>query len=320
MTMYYTSTDSSSLGTNLVQTAYDTLVGFPLRTNPCFRQFCTKSPDRPAMKGASIVMQNYSDLPVQTTPLTETVDPDTVALGNTVPVTVTPAEYGAATIITRKLELTDLAGAVDPAAANIIAYNMLNSLDVLIQTVIRAGSNVIRENNGSLVVGGATNAVKSTDLIQSRDIRVAVAKLRGHAVIPWSGSDFMGVIHPDASMDLRAETATIAGWLAPNVYGTDQSRIWAGEIGRFEGVRWVENPRCYSAKDGDTSARVHRTYVFARDAIAEAVFEEPHVVVGPQVDRLRRLHPIGWYGVIGWARYREEAMFRIESAVSVPAP
>ena len=96
MTMYYTDTSGSSLGTSLVQTAYDTLVGFPLRTNPCFRQFATKSPDRPAMKGASIVMQQYADLPVQTTPLTETVDPDTVALPNTTPVTVTPLEYGAA--------------------------------------------------------------------------------------------------------------------------------------------------------------------------------------------------------------------------------
>ena len=321
MTMYYTDTSGGSLGTSLVQTAYDTLVNFPLRTTPCFRQFATKSPQRPAMKGASIVIQDYANLPVQTTALTETVDPDTVAIPNTTSVTVTPAEYGAATLITKKLELTDLAGSVDVPTANIIAYNMIDSIDTLIQTTIRGGTQVIRENGGSLVVGGATASVASTDTIQSRDIRVAVAKLRTNAVLPWSGNDFMGVIHPDISMDLRAEASTIAGWRSPNVYGSDQNRIWAGEIGHYEGVRWIENPRAYTAKDGvGGTVRVYRSYVFARDAIVEAVFEEPHVVIGPQVDRLKRFYPIGWYGVLGWAFYRQAAMFRLENAASVPIP
>jgi hypothetical protein len=51
--------------------------------------------------------------------------------------------------------------------------------------------------------------------------------------------------------------------------------------------------------------------------MAEAVAEEPHVVIGPVVDRLMRHRPMGWYGVLGFKRYREEALYRIESGSSI---
>ena len=314
----FTSTGAGSLGTSLVQTAYDRLVEFQLRSQPMFRRFATKRPERQAMPGSSVVFQLYNDLAVATSTLTETTDPDAVPLGNTTSISVTLAEYGNATLVTRKLNLFALSD-VDPAVADIVAYNLADSIDVLAQTPLRGGSNVIRENGGSLVVGGATASVASTDYIKSRDFRVAVAKLRGASVVPTDGTLYTAVVHPDVSMDLRAETGS-AGWRAPQEYGVSQDRIWTGTIGVYEGLVFHENPRCYSAKDGASSARVHRSYVLGRQALAEAVAEEPHVVIGPVTDKLTRFRPIGWYGVLGWARYREAALFRIESAVSVPAP
>jgi len=65
---------------------------------------------------------------------------------------------------------------------------------------------------------------------------------------------------------------------------------------------------------------VYRSYVFGQQALAEASAEEPHVVIGPVIDKLMRFRPIGWYGVLGWNRYREEALFRVESAASIPIP
>jgi len=32
---------------------------------------------------------------------------------------------------------------------------------------------------------------------------------------------------------------------------------------------------------------------------------------------LMRHRPMGWYGVLGFARYREEALYRIESGSSI---
>ena len=73
----------------------------------------------------------------------------------------------------------------------------------------------------------------------------------------------------------------------------------------------------YTATDGASSAKVYRTIVCGEQALAEAVAEEPHVVVGPVVDKLMRYRPMGWYGVLGFARYREEALYRIESGSSI---
>jgi hypothetical protein len=65
--------------------------------------------------------------------------------------------------------------------------------------------------------------------------------------------------------------------------------------------------------------RVFDTILAGKQALAEAVAQEPSVVIGPITDKLMRFRPIGWYGVIGWSRYREAALYRIESGSSIAA-
>jgi hypothetical protein len=65
--------------------------------------------------------------------------------------------------------------------------------------------------------------------------------------------------------------------------------------------------------------RVYNTIICGQQAMAQAVAEEPHTVIGPVVDKLMRHRPMGWYGVLGFARYREEALFRLETGSSIAA-
>jgi hypothetical protein len=65
--------------------------------------------------------------------------------------------------------------------------------------------------------------------------------------------------------------------------------------------------------------RVFDTLLCGQQAIAEAVAEEPHIVIGNVTDKLMRFRPMGWYGVLGFARYREEALYRIETGSSIAA-
>lgn len=307
-----------SLGNNLVKTAYDRMVEFNLRTQPFFRQIADKRPAQQSMPGQTIVFNLYVDLAPATTPLNEVVDPDTIAIPQTTQVTVTLQEYGSATLATRKLRLFALSD-VDPAVADIVSFNMLDSLDNVIRDVVRVGTQVIREQGGVMKPVGVTSALASitaTDVFQSRDVRAAVAKLRGLAVMPLSGSDYVGYIHPDQSYDLRSGTAG-ADWRPPNANGASQDRIWSGSIGEYEGVEWIESPRVYRATDGASSAPVYRALVFGRQALAEAVAQEPGVVFGPITDRLNRFRPVGWYGVLGWSIYRDQSIVRIETSTSL---
>lgn len=309
---------STATYTNLVQAAVDRMVEFALRAQPTFRAVADKRPAQQNMPGSSVVFNLYQDLATQTATLTETVDPDAVALPNTTQVTVTLNEHGNAVLATRKLDLFALSD-IDPAIANIVAWNMVDSLDEVVQTVLRAGTNYVREIGGTLTYNsGAITGITATDTLKAKHVRHAVAKLRTNKVVPRKGPLYWCSIHPEVSHDLRAETGA-AAWRDPHVYSAPDA-IWAGEIGAFEGAYFVENPRNYNAVDGGTggnTVRVFRTYFAGQQALAEATAEEPHTVIGPVTDKLMRHRPIGWYGVLGWSRYREESLHRVETTSSI---
>ena len=309
-------TFTPSNGAGLVQKAYDRLVEFALRSQPLLRSVADKRPARQSMPGSSVVFQIYNDMSKATTALSEQVDPDSVAIGAPTAVTVTLNEYGNAVLTTRKLQLMSLAD-VDPAIANIVAFNMADSIDEIVQTELRAGTNVIYASNASGTRATATTNVTGSHTLKAADIRLAVAKLRAGKAVARKGSLYWCAIHPEVSHDLRAETGS-ASWRLPHEYQSNDA-IWAGEIGTFEGAYFIESPRLYNATDGGSSARVFRTLLAGQQALAEAVAEEPHVVIGNVTDKLMRLRPIGWYGVLGFKRYREEALYRIESSSSINA-
>ena len=386
-------TDSSALA-GLVKTAYDRYVEFALRSQPLIRSVADKRPAQQAMPGSSVVFSIYNDLAPATASLSETTDPDAIALSDVTTVSVTLNEYGNASLVTRKLQLFSLSD-VDPAVADIIAYNMADSLDRLAMDTLRQGSNVIYGGSRT-----TTATVTASDTITAANIRRAVAKLRSNKAVPREGSLYWTGIHPEVSHDLRAETG-VGGWNDMHKYAeTGTGNFWAGNIGTYEGSFFVETPRMYRGVDGaDASAlattavtvagtsagltigvasssviatsaeagdkisgtgiasgakivslstsgstttitvdtantaavtatttvtvtpvtAVYRTIVAGKQALAEAVAQEPNVVIGPVTDKLLRFRPIGWYGVLGFSLYRQAALYRIENGSSISA-
>lgn len=304
------STTTSTLS-NLVLTAYDKLVEFALRSEPLFRNFADKRPADVDKPGSSVVLQRYADLSAATTALTQTAIPDAVALSNTTSVTITLNEYGNSVLTTELLSLESLSQ-IDPYVANVIAYNMRDSLDTLARDVLIGGTNYVREISGSLSTSGARNTITASDTVKSKHIRYIVSKLRGNSAQTWDGGYYVGIIHPDVSHDLRKETGP-GEWRDPHVY-SGATGIWNGEVGVYEGVRFIESPRTKQATDGASSAKVHRSLIFGKQALAEAVAQEPHVVVGPVTDNLLRFRPVGWKGTLGWAVYRDESLYRLETS------
>ena len=386
-------TDSSALA-GLVKTAYDRYVEFALRSQPLIRSVADKRPAQQAMPGSSVVFSIYNDLAPATASLSETTDPDAIALSDVTTVSVTLNEYGNASLVTRKLQLFSLSD-VDPAVADIIAYNMADSLDRLAMDTLRQGSNVIYGGSRT-----TTATVTASDTITAANIRRAVAKLRSNKAVPREGSLYWTGIHPEVSHDLRAETG-VGGWNDMHKYAeTGTGNFWAGNIGTYEGSFFVETPRMYRGVDGAdatalattavtvagtsagltigvasssviaTSAEagdkisgtgiasgakivslstsgstttitvdtantaavtattvvtvtpvtaVYRTIVAGKQALAEAVAQEPNVVIGPVTDKLLRFRPIGWYGVLGFSLYRQAALYRIENGSSISA-
>jgi N4-gp56 family major capsid protein len=314
------STTTSGLGTNLVTMAYDKLIEINLRNTPQFRAIADKKVGNPTHDGSSIRFQFHNDIADTTiagATLAETVDPDAVALPATTTLDVSQLELGRVVLPTRKLSLMSLAD-VDPWIANAVAFNMAMTLDNGIAAVLDAGTNVIRESAGALSTSAAKTTITATDTFKGRDVRYAVTKLRASNVLTRGGM-YVSYIHPEVSHDLRTETGNNI-WRTPHEY-QNVGPLLAGEVGAWEGVRFIETPNMTNTQSGSgtggTQTRVYNTYVLGQQALAEAVWKEPGIEFGNVVDKLNRFRPVGWTGIINWAVFRQAALYRIETASSV---
>ena len=304
-----TPTTTSSIS-NLVQAAYDQYVRMALRSIPVMRGLADVKPVQQAMPGSSVVFSIYSDLAQATSTLTETTDVSSIALGNPNQVTVTLNEYGSAVTTTKKLNLTSF-NDVDSALADIIAYNAADSIDAVVAAVLTGGSNVIYAGTAT-----TTNTITSAMTISASDIRQAVVELRTNKALPRIGELYAAYLHPRQSADLRAESGT-GGFQELTKY-VERTPFTAGAVGVLEGAFIVETPRVPSAANTQSPAvTVYSAVVAGREALAEATVQDTSVVIGPEIDALRRFRTIGWYTFAGWNRLREAALFRIETATTI---
>ena len=316
-------TQTSSLLTD--QVAFDRIAYFALRSELLFDAVADVMPVAQAMPGSSVKFTIFNDLAPVTSTLTEDTDVTPVAMSDS-QVEVTLAEYGNAVNTTAKLRGTSFLD-VDSAAANIVGYNAGISVDGIIRDVLSAGTNVIYGGGGASTPASRINLAVD-DIITANDIRKIVAALRGANTVSFNGM-YMSFIHPDVSYDLRRETG-VASWRDPHVY-VDVAGIYNGEVGAFEGVRFIETPRAkifenaFNGAGAAGTGDAYCTHIVGRQALAKAhsIVDGngpfPRVVRGPVVDVLSRFQPVGWYWLGGYARFREASLRRIESASSIGA-
>jgi N4-gp56 family major capsid protein len=272
--------------------------------------------------GHTVVFQVYTDLSRATSALTQTEDPDAVQLSNTNRVNVTINEYGNAVITTEKLALESLS-AIDPAVADMLSFNMRDSLDSLVWnklTTVATGRYTGTSSADESTMNGENVSASTTAAnITAALARKGVARLRGANVSPRDGGFYTALIHPDVSYDLRSEAQSSgsAVWQLPHTYTeAGVGNLWTGEIGIFDQVRYIETPRAESISGSGTS-KVYATVLLGKQALIEAVTYEPKTVIGPVTDKLMRFRPAGWKGLLGWNIFRKEARYVIQTKSSI---
>lgn len=319
--MAYTTTSDVSID----QTAFEKVAYFALRPEMYFDQFADVRATNATNPGATVTFTLFTDMAAATTPLGESTDVTPVALTDS-QVSVTLQEYGNATVTTAKLRATGFLP-IDQVAANAVGYNAGLSIDTVARNAAQAGTNVIYGTGGTTAPTSRTT-VTAADKISANDVRRVVAQLRSANVPTFNGS-YVGLIHPDVSYDFRSATDA-AAWRTPANYVNPEG-IYNGEIGLFEGVRFIEAPRAplfVNASNGSGSTGtvdVYGTLVMGRQALAKGISlggeygEQPSVVYGQVTDILKRFRPVGWKHFVGYAVFRQEALRRIESASTIGA-
>lgn len=322
MANYYAAqTGTSNL--SIDQVAFEKMAYFSLRPEMYYDQFADVQATNATNPGASVTFTVFADLAAATTPLGEAEDVTPVAMSDS-QVTVTLYEYGNATVTTAKLRASSFLP-VDPVAAQAVGYNAGLSIDTVVRGVIQAGTNVFYASGGA-VLPTARNEISLDDTLVAKDVRKATAQLRG-ANVPTIDGAYVGIIHPDVSYDFRGATDASA-WRTPANY-VNPTGIYSGEIGMFEGVRFIESSRApLFANAGNGSGApgnidAYGTLIMGRQALAKAVSmggeygSQPTIVYGTVTDILQRFRPVGWKHFVGYNVFRQDALRRIESVSTI---
>ncbi len=301
--------------TGLVATAYSKAVEFSFQPRLYFAQHVQDKKwsirDRDPMAGDKVRFTIYSALSAATGTLSETGDPTAKTVAKTGK-EVTMYEYGALITSTRKLRTLSFAN-IDMDAARLCGDNMGHSVDLIAREAFDAqtGSTYIKYASGV----NAT-AVLATSTLSASLVRYAFNRLSRANVLKPDGRFFIALVHPDASYDLRAETGTGA-WRAPKEY-VDPTNIYNGEIGEFEGFRFIESSNAKIETDGATgSVDLYSNYFMGWQAVGYAEGVPPGMGMSGPFDAMQRLMNVFWYALVGFGEVRPESLFKIYSASSI---
>jgi len=294
---------SSSQLSNLIVPAYDRLVTFALRETPTFRaSLVDRRPVNVTNPGDTVYFTWYADLATSETPLNETSDPTSITVANPSRTSVTINEYGAWVPKTIRLQKTAFTKP-DMEIAELLARQQGDTIDNLVKAKMDAGTNAY------------DLTAETTKTISAAAVRTIRNKMRSKNVAFRDGSNYLAHIHPDVSFDLMSESGTNV-WASPHTY-VDTTALYAGEVGRYSAIRFIENTRCTHTDAATGVAGTYNTYVVGQGAMVEATAIEPHTVLGPQTDAFRRFFPVGWYGLLGWSLFRPEALLVVKSQSSL---
>ena len=309
-------TERSTISTD--QTMWDMAIYYALRPQLYFDRFADVGvTDVAPRKGGVVTFTKYNDLAAQTATLSETVDLDAIGITDA-QVSLTLLEKGAVVISSYQARATSFHDLERPMA-NIVGFNAGISMDTIARDVIAAAGTV-------RYAGAATSrvTVAATHVLTAANVRRAFTDLQTANVVDFNGY-YAAVIHPHVAYDLRGETGA-AAWRDPHTY-SQPTQIWTGEMGEFEGFRFVVSPRAPMFADAGVTSTVdvYRSIFFGRQAIAKAYSTwegrgaYPIVIFGPVTDRLKRFQTIGWHWFGAYGEFRPEAMRAVESSSSIGA-
>ncbi len=198
-------------------------------------QFADRYPI-PAGNGKTIEFRKYDSLAKATTPIVEGVTPTGNDL-NVSSVQETVMQYGDWIQMSDLLEMS----AVDNnvlQATRLLGAQAGRTLDSITRDVLAGGTNVIyapSRASGETVPVTSRSAIDETCKLDGDLIFRAAAQLKGMNAEPIDEA-YVAIIHPYVAYDLMRSQE----WIDAHKYASPEN-LYAGEIGKLAGVRFVES-------------------------------------------------------------------------------
>lgn len=232
-----TTTDAST-GNNLapeMKTYYDMTLIDEAKPNLVHDQFGQKRPI-PRGNGKTIEFRKFASLPKALTPLTEGVTPDggNLDVSN---ITATIAQYGYYVTQSDLLELTAIDNTI-VEATKLLGTQAGKTLDTVTRDILNAGTSkyLCPTRSGSTETEVTLRSkLDGTSVLTVKDVQ-RIATILKAANAPTINGNYVAIIHPYNSYTLMRDPE----WVDAHKYAKPEE-IYAGEIGRIAGVRFVES-------------------------------------------------------------------------------
>lgn len=287
-----------------------------------YDQFAVVRTDLTKSPGDTISFSKYSNL-ARGGSLDEQTDLETKSMAST-KITITVTEYGNAVGLTAKFMTLSFMDEMNNASI-LLGRDYAIVTDALLRDALFAGTQRQmangRANVWSIVVG---------DTFQLEDIDQSVETLATANILKYvdaNGEFYAGYIHPHQSRPIRKAMISIRQYAYPEL-------IFKGEIGEYNGVRWIETTNCPNgaADSGDVSydATLIDTFdngggnlnqtdlfecvVFGENAYAWAVALPVELREDPGYGTYGRKRGLAWYAIMGSGLINDESIVIITTA------
>lgn len=188
--------------------------------------------------GGKVEWRRWNTFAPALTPLTEAVIPTGSKFGVR-KIEAEVDQYGDYTAISDKLELTSFDDIIYGASVE-MGSAMGNTRNLLTRNALLEGTNVFY---APTISGGTRSAVTkrqgldATAIIDANLVAKVATFLKKQRVPKYDGNHWLWFIHPSQSFDLTEDSK----WVDVNTYAGAEN-IFEGEIGRWKGFRFIEDP------------------------------------------------------------------------------
>lgn len=264
----------------------------------------------PKNGGKRIEFRRFEQLPKALTPLTEGVTPE----GQTMTVTKQEAEvkqYGGFVSLSDQISMTAIDNVV-VEATTAIGNQAGSTLDTISREALNAGTNVQYAEGQVSSRSKLTAEMKLT----VKAIKMAVRALKVQNTAKINGH-YVAIIHPDCAYDITLDPRFVEV-----VKYKNPERIFNGEIGTLEGVRFIETTEAKKFTNaGESGIDVYSTLLLGENAYATTKIEGGglETIVKPlgsggTADPLNQRSTVGWKAMKVTEILSQQYMIRIETA------
>jgi N4-gp56 family major capsid protein len=219
---------------------------------------------------------------------------------------ITLTQYGDYTVMdTLTLKVETFADVLSDLAFNLADQGM-NSINKIARDVMDKNkfSNGISGTLSATYHYYASQGTASTmGALKAKDVREIVADLKADNVKPYSDGFYYAVIHPYQKTQLRADTDN-ASWTTSSIYNANGDMLKInGDIGVFEGVRFIENSEAPKLTSTITA------YFLGADAIGKAIGSDLQIKTNPTLaGPFGNLLVMNWTALLGYGILRREGV------------